>query len=147
MTLVRYNPKRVVSSVDRDFDTVFDSFFKAPVFRSEYNCDFMPRIDIVEEKDSISLQIELPGMKKDEIKVVVEDGALTVSGERKQETRDEDTNYIRVERDHGSFSRSFTLPENIDSERVSAEYKDGLLHITMQKTEKAKPKEIAVEIK
>jgi HSP20 family protein len=147
MTLVRFNPKRAFAGAANDFDSVFNSFFNAPVSSDSCNCDFMPRVDIVEDKDSLFLQFELPGMKKEEIKVVVEDGTLTVSGERKQETKDEGTNYVRTERSYGAFTRSFTLPDNVDNEKISADYKDGLLHVVMQKTEQAKPKEIAVEVK
>jgi len=146
MTLVRYNPNRVLSGISRDFDSMLDSFFRAPVFKSDVCCDFMPNVDIVENKDSISLHMELPGMKKDAIKVMVEDGVLNISGERKQESEEKDRNYIRSERVYGSFSRSFTLPDNIESEKVTADYKDGVLKITLQKSEKAKPKEIAVEV-
>ncbi|UCD94015.1 MAG: Hsp20/alpha crystallin family protein [Candidatus Zixiibacteriota bacterium] len=147
MTLVRYNPNRLMAGVARDFDGLIDSFFKAPVFRSNCDCDFMPRVDIVEDKDNIRLQFELPGMEKDEIKVVVEDGVLTVSGERKQESEEKENSFIRTERVYGSFSRSFTFPEDVDSEKVSADYKNGLLNITLAKTEKARPKEITVNIK
>ena len=147
MTLVRYNPNRLMANVGRDFDGLIDSFFRAPVFKGNCDCDFMPRVDIVEDKDNIRLQFELPGMEKNEIKVLVEDGVLTVSGGRKQESEEKDNNYIRTERVYGSFSRSFTLPENVDSEKVSADYKNGLLSITLAKTEKAKPKEITVNVK
>ncbi|UCD17800.1 MAG: hypothetical protein JSV44_02540, partial [Candidatus Zixiibacteriota bacterium] len=74
MTLIRYNPKGTLSRVSRDFDTFYDSFFKAPVFSAACDCDFTPRVDIVEAADVVNLQMELPGMKKDEIKVLVEDG-------------------------------------------------------------------------
>ncbi len=147
MTLVRYNPNRVLNRMSRDFDSVLDSFFHAPVFKNDACCEFIPRVDIVEDKESIGLHVELPGMKKDDIKVLVEDGVLQISGERKQESEEKDRNYVRSERVYGSFSRSFTLPDNVETDKISAEYKDGVLNVTLRKTEKAKPKEIAVEVK
>ncbi|MBN2227052.1 MAG: Hsp20/alpha crystallin family protein [candidate division Zixibacteria bacterium] len=147
MTLVRYNPNRVLNRISQDFDSVLDSFFRAPVFKNDASCDFMPRVDIVEDKESINLHVELPGMKKDDIKVLVEDGVLRISGERKQESEIKDRNYIRAERIYGSFSRSFTLPDNVEGDNISADYKDGVLNVTLRKLEKAKPKEIAVQVK
>jgi HSP20 family protein len=147
MTLVRYNPDRVLSNVSRDFDTIVDSLFRAPLFKWSADCNFAPRVDIIEDKDSVTLQAEIPGMKKEQIKVMVEDGILTISGERKQEFEKKDKGYLRTERAYGSFSRSFTLPDYVDAEKISADYKDGLLNIALPKTEKAKPKEISVDVK
>jgi HSP20 family protein len=110
-------------------------------------CDFMPRVDIVDEKDTVNVHIELPGMKKDDIKVIVENNVLTISGERKRETEEKDKNYLRTERVYGSFSRSFTLTDEVNTENIKADYKDGILKIKLAKAEKAKPKEISVDVK
>nr|MBN2276293.1 Hsp20/alpha crystallin family protein [candidate division Zixibacteria bacterium] len=147
MTLVRYNPNRLLKNFGGEFDSFFENFFNAPVFKGNTDCDFMPRVDIVENKEAIDLHFELPGMEKDQIKVMVEDGVLTVSGERRQESEEKDKNYIRTERSYGSFSRSFTLSENVDHEHIQAEYKNGILNVSLKKTEKAKPKEISVAVK
>lgn len=147
MTLVRFNPNRVLAQVDRDFDAMSDLFFRAPAFLGCPECDFVPRVDIAEDKDSVAVHVDLPGMEKDQIKVVVQDGILTISGERKEESEKQEKNYIRAERVYGKFSRSFTLPENVDSEKISADYKNGLLSVVLAKTEKSKPKEITVDIK
>jgi len=147
MALIKYNPNRWLNRTTCDFDDIVDSFFKAPVFRNGIDRDFMPRVDIVEDKEKLNLLVELPGMEKDEIKVLVEDGILTISGERKMENEEKDKNYIRTERFYGSFSRSFTLPDNLDSEKISADYKNGILNISLARAEKAKPKEIKVDIK
>jgi HSP20 family protein len=147
MTLVRYNPNRLLANVARDFDGLIDSFFGTSALRSNFDCDFMPRVDIIEDENNVHLNFELPGMEKDQIKVMVEDGVLTVSGERKHESEEKDKNFVRTERAYGAFSRSFTLPDNIDHEKISADYKNGLLNVTLAKTEKARPKEIAVSIK
>ncbi|PKK84550.1 MAG: hypothetical protein CVT49_02960 [candidate division Zixibacteria bacterium HGW-Zixibacteria-1] len=147
MTLVRYNPNRWLNTANRDFDSIFDSIFNTPTLRAEGGCDFMPRVDIIEDKKSIRLEVELPGMEKDQIKVVVEDGVLTISGERKFESEEKDNNYLRSERLYGSFSRSFTLPDNVDSDKISADYKNGVLNVMLTKHEKALPKEIKVDVK
>lgn len=147
MTLVRFNPNRVLANVTRDFDAIVDSFFRAPLFRGSADGSFMPRVDITEDKDSVTLQAELPGMEKDEIRVVVEDGVLIISGEHKQKSEEKDRDFVRTERAYGSFSRSFTLPDYVDAEKISADYKDGLLNIALPKIEKAKAKEINVHVK
>jgi len=147
MTLVRYNPDRAFARCGRDFDSVFDSFFNFPSVRSSNDQAFVPRVDIAEDKENMTVVVEIPGMEKDEVKVFVEDGVLTVSGERKTATENKDSNSIRTELVTGSFSRSFTLPDYLDVEKISADYKNGLLTITLPKTEKAKPKEIIVAVK
>jgi len=147
MTLVRYNPNKRLNRLSNNFDTFFENFFNAPVFKDGVESDFMPKVDIVETKDEVNLHFELAGMEKDQIKVVVEDGVLSVTGERKNESEEKDKNYIRVERSHGNFSRSFTLSENIDQNSIQADYKNGILNVTLKKTEKAKPKEITVDVK
>jgi HSP20 family protein len=147
MTLVRFNPNRALRGFTHDFDSMFNSFFRTPASQSDCDCGFMPRADIVDEKDAVKIDIELPGMTKDDIKVTIENDILTISGERKAESRQEDKNYIRTERAYGSFSRSFTLSDEIDTEKINADYKNGILSLTLTKQEKAKPKEISVEIK
>ncbi|MBP8154901.1 MAG: Hsp20/alpha crystallin family protein, partial [Nitrospira sp.] len=89
---------------------------------------------------------ELPEVKKDDVKVTVEDGVLTIQGERKQEKEDKGTKYHRIERSYGRFVRSFTLPDSVDESKVKAEYVDGVLLLHLPKSEKAKPKQIDVKI-
>jgi HSP20 family protein len=147
MTLVRFNPNRIWGGMPKDIDSVFDSFLRTPVIKSTCDCDFMPRVDIVDDKDSVNINVELPGMKKDDIKVTIDENILTIAGERKHESEQKDRNYIRTERLFGSFSRSFTLPDDINSEKIMADYKDGILAVNLAKVEKPEPKEITVEIK
>jgi len=145
MTIVRYNPNRLVKRINRDFESVFDSFFNFPWHRS-VNGDFVPRIDISEDKDQMMLKAELPGMEKDAIKVVFEDGVLTISGEKSAKVESEDTTHVWSETSTGAFSRSLTLPDYVDAEKIKADYKNGILVLTLPKTEKAKPKEIEVKV-
>lgn len=143
MTLVRYNPNHWLNRMSRDLDGMFGAMAKEPA--SCRNC--MPRVDIIEDSHNLMLEVELPGMDKDEIKVMVEDGVLSISGERKMKNEEKDRNYLRSEIAYGAFSRSFTLSDNVDTENISADYKNGILNITLAKSEKALPKEIKVEVK
>jgi len=148
MTIVRCNPNRVLAEMGRDTDSVFNSFFNFPSLRLSDNWSFVPPVDIVEETDQTKIVAEIPGMEKEDIKIFVENDVLTISGEKKQAfEKREDANCVRCELQAGSFSRSFTLPEHIDSEKITADYKNGLLTIMLPKTEKSKPKEIKVAVK
>ena len=108
--------------------------------------DWIPTVDIAETDAEYQIKAELPEVKKEDVKVSVEDGVLTISGERRQETEEKGKKYHRVERSYGSFVRSFTLPDHVDDARVKAEYKDGVLNLHLPKSEKAKPKAIDVKI-
>jgi HSP20 family protein len=147
MTLVRYNPIRNLTRWNQDIDSMFDSFFGEKNLFARDSGSFMPRVDIVDEKDTVRLEIEMPGMNKEDIKVTVENGVLIISGERTRKSDEKDANYVRCERCYGTFSRSFTLGDDIDSEHISADYKNGILYLTLPKTEKSKPKEIMVAVK
>ena len=105
-----------------------------------------PVVDIEETDKNYMIHAELPGLDKDKVKVSVEDGVLMLSGERNLERKVEGKTFHRVERSHGTFSRSFTLPEDADSEKVNANYKDGLLEIRVAKCEEALPKSIEVRV-
>ncbi|MBI2814011.1 MAG: Hsp20/alpha crystallin family protein [Opitutae bacterium] len=107
--------------------------------------EWSPRVDIVEDEREFLVKAELPEMKREDVKVTVEDGVLTISGERRQEKEEKNRKYHRVEREYGSFVRSFTLPANTSGEKVSADFKDGLLKVHLPKDAKAAPK--AIEIK
>jgi HSP20 family protein len=128
-----------------DVDEFFSDFWRWP-FVSRRDA-FAPATDIEETDKEYMLTFELPGMKKDDIKVSVEDGILTVSGEKKQTKEEKNKNYVRTEIQSGNFSRSFTLPKTVDVNNISADYKNGLLTITLQKTDEARPKQIEVKIK
>lgn len=108
--------------------------------------EWTPLVDIVEDEKEYLIKAELPELKKEDVKVTVQDDVLTLSGERKYEKEEKGKKYHRVERAYGSFERSFTLPDDADGAKVSAEFKDGVLKIHLPKSEKAKPKAIAVKI-
>jgi HSP20 family protein len=107
----------------------------------------VPAVDIYEtDAHEVVLKAELPEMKREDISVTFENGVLTLKGERKFEEETTKENYHRVERRHGTFSRSFTLPNTVDASRISAAYKDGILTIRLPQREEAKPKQIDVNI-
>lgn len=122
-------------------------FYGWPKWDRETDLTWMPRVDVHETDKEVVLDVELPGMEKKDISVEVKDNVLRISGERKQERKTDAKDYSRIERHYGKFERSFGLPETIDQNKVSAEYKNGVLRLTLQKTEKALPKQINVEIK
>ena len=108
--------------------------------------DWVPTVDISETEAEYAIQAELPGVKKDAVKVTVENGVLTIQGERRQEQAESGRKHHRIERSYGRFVRSFTLPDTVDEGKVRAEYADGMLHLHLPKSEKAKPKQIDVKI-
>jgi HSP20 family protein len=129
------------------FDDLFDRFFYGLPPERGADAVWSPRVDIQESDKEVNLDLELPGMKKEDIKVEIKNGMLTISGEHKQEKKYEEGEITRMERRYGKFERSFSLPDTIDEGKVSATYKDGILSLTMQKSEKALPKEVKVEVK
>ena len=108
--------------------------------------EWLPPVDIEENNREYVVKAELPEMKKEEVKLKVEGGTLTISGERKAEKEEKDKKYHRLERSYGTFQRSFTLPEGTSPEKISAEFKDGVLLVHLPKDEKAKPKAIEVTV-
>ena len=108
--------------------------------------EWSPLVDIIEDEKQFLIRAELPGMKKEQVKLTVENDVLTISGERKFEQEDKGTKHHRIERAYGSFVRSFSLPEDSDGGKVTADYKDGMLHVHLPKSEKAKPKAIEIKV-
>ena len=108
--------------------------------------DWAPRVDIAETDKAFEIKAEIPEVNKEDFKVTVHNGVLTIQGERKQETEETGKKFHRVERFYGSFTRSFTLPDNVDETKISASFKDGVLNLQIQKTEEAKPKSIEVKV-
>ena len=126
--------------LDRLFDSTISEFNRGSQLLSVWN----PALDVFEDKDNVIVKAELPGMKKEEIDVSLHDGALSISGERRSEQKFEGAETYRSERFVGRFHRTVTLPSAVNGEKVKAQYKDGILTITLPKTEEAKPKQITV---
>ncbi len=139
--LVRYsNP--LSSLLDEFFNTGYN------LSDREISASTWPRVDIVENENAYHLRADLPGMEKDQIHVEVEDGALTITGEKKEEKSERKRDrFYHYERRYGSFRRSFQLPDNVDSGKIEATYKNGVLELTLKKSEESKPKAIEVKVK
>lgn len=147
MALVRWDPFREL----QDMSERLNHMISRPALRGSGKealtvADWIPTVDISETDAEYLIKAELPEIKKEDVKVTVEDGVLTILGERRQEKEEKGKKYHRVERSYGSFVRSFTLPESVDEGAVKAEYKDGVLNLHLPKTEKVKPKTIDVKV-
>ncbi len=141
MALVRWNPARELAGMEIDrLNRMFSDFYG-----EAFGHNWVPPVDIYETPDhEVVLKAELPDMKREDISVTFENSVLTLTGERKFEDETRTDSYQRMERQYGSFSRSFTLPATIDAARISASYKDGVLTIKLPQREEARPKQIAV---
>ncbi|SRR5579862_8294684 len=136
----------------REFTTLQDRMNR--LFRDSFGEDrdalatttFAPAVDVYEDEHNVTLKIEVPGIDEKDIDVRVENHTLTISGERKFEKEEKEENYRRVERQYGSFTRSFTLPNTVDTENVTANYDKGILNIKLAKKAEAKPKQIKVNV-
>lgn len=147
MTLVRFNPRHQFDFpvVPKRFSDMIDEFFNESLTKTAGNGSFLPGIDIIENDTHFMVNVNLPGMNKEDIKLDLDDRVLTISGERKQETEDKNAKYHLIETRYGSFSRSFTLPENINNESIQAVYENGVLKLSIEKVEKKVSKQIEVK--
>lgn len=147
MAIVRWEPFRDLMTTQREFDRLFKEAFTPFFGEGELSTrTWAPAVDIFENENDIVLKAELAGVDPKDVEVRVEDSTLYLKGERKFEKQVKDENYHRVERSYGSFARSFSLPNSINAEKVKAEYKDGLLMLTLPKREEAKPKTIKINV-
>ena len=152
MSLIRYQfpettdwqPTDRLSTLRDEVNRLFD--FSWPSRDTGLFSGWSPTLDMHDDKDNLVVNVELPGMKKEEIDIALQDGVLTVSGERKLEREHQEGETFRSERYFGKFQRSVTLPVAVDAGKVKASYKDGILSIDLPKAEEAKPKHIAVSV-
>ena len=145
MSITRYDPFRDLRALQDEVNRLFSSsltreFGDEGIARGAW----APTVDIYENKDQIVLEAELPGMNREDFELTVENNVLTLRGERRFEKKDETDNYHRVERAYGTFTRSFTLPQTVSGEGATAEYKNGVLRVTLQKREEVKPRRIEI---
>lgn len=142
--LTRY--RRSASDLSQLLDDFFDGSFFSKWDR-QLGTETWPRVDVLEGDNEYTLRADLPGMEKDDIKVTVENGVLSITGEKKEEKHEKKNDkYAYFERSYGSFSRSFNLPEHVDGQNIDANYRNGVLELKLKKTEPAKPKSIEVKI-
>jgi HSP20 family protein len=129
-----------------DLRDEIDRFFESPLARTSEFLGWTPPFDVYEEKDGYVVKAEIPGMKKEDINVSIENGELVISGERKGETKGDGAEVYRAERYFGKFQRTVSLPATVSTKDVRAEYRDGVLTVTIPKSEEAKPKQIEVKV-
>ncbi len=136
---------RMLNTFSHEMDRWLNEFFNGGTLAVN-ETEWSPRADVRETDDAYQIMVDLPGLEKDDIKVKFEDNVLTISGERKAESTDEGKNYHRIERIYGSFSRSLRFPKDVNAQKVVANYRNGVLEISLPKSEEVKPKEIEVKI-
>lgn len=147
MTLIRYNPFREFDPINAHMNRLMNNFYSRPAKKEYVQADFLPNVDISEDEKNIYLETEIPGVSKDAVNVSIDaEKVLTIKGEKKFEKSEKELLCFRQERNYGSFTRSFQLPENVDSEKVEAKYNDGVLLLTIPKIQPVKPKEMNVTI-
>jgi HSP20 family protein len=147
MTIVRWEPLRELSSLQSEMNRLFNTVFDAPTGGGNGGSTlrrWMPAMDLVESKEHFVLRADLPGLTEDDVKIELEDGTLTISGERKAEHESNEEGFYRVERAFGQFSRSLTLPKGVDPEAVSAHFDRGVLEVRIPKPEERKPRRIEI---
>ncbi len=147
MAIAKWDPFKELTTIQDRINRLFDEnigrvrFPDIELAAGSWN----PAVDIFETRDCVVLKAELPGLEKKDFSIEVKDNLLTLKGERKFEKETNEENYYRMERAYGSFVRSFTLPTTVDKDKVKAKFKDGVLEVTIPKTEATKPKQIAIE--
>ena len=153
MTLVKFNPARDLLNVEREFNRMFNSLgsrfgitHKGDIDEEYDNAVWMPLTDISEDNDNFYLKADLPGIKKEDVKISYTVGTISISGERSQEKETKEKKFHRIERSYGKYYRSFNVPTEIKEDKIKAEFKDGQLTITIPKADEVKPKEIDIKV-
>ena len=157
MAMIRWQPRHMMRPVRE-----WNPFHELDLFGEEFgrllgwpgnggflagaeSASWAPRVDVIEEADRFQVRVDLPGMKKDDIQLTLDGSTLTIHGERKQERETKDRGIYRQERFTGSFSRSLVLPSTVDPQKIEATYNDGVLEVTVPKSDAAKPRQIAIQ--
>jgi len=143
MTLVRFEPMRELENFDNRIQRFFGEFPNS----FDFGLSFNPKVDLFEDDKNIYVEAEIPGVKKDDIKLSFEDNTLTVKGEKKSETNEKEKNLFRSERIYGSFVRSFSIPGQINIDNIDAKFEDGILKIVMEKANLKPISERMIQIK
>lgn len=146
MAILRWRPSFDIPNIQREVNRIFDDFYGRSTEEGEkYSRPWVPDVDIVELENEILLTAELPGVKKEDIKISVHDGELVLSGKKDAPATEKSDCYHCSERYYGAFERKFTLSSAIDSAKIKAEFKDGVLKMFLPKAEEAKPKQIEIK--
>jgi HSP20 family protein len=145
MALMRYEPLNLLNQLQREVNRLFETSRFGDEETGHMLADWMPAVDIKEEPTQFVIHADLPGVDIKDIEVTLENGVLTLKGQRASEKKEETEQYRRVERVRGTFLRRFSLPEAVDAEKVAAKCKDGVLEVIVPKREAAQPRRIAIE--
>ena len=147
MALIRWEPVRELSSIQSEMNRLFNNFFDTPTSSDAGQLRrWIPPMDLVENGEDYMLRADLPGVSESDVNIELDDGVLTISGERKAEHDELRAGYYRVERAFGRFSRSLTLPTGVDPEAVKAQFADGVLEVRIPKPEQHKPRKVAIAV-
>lgn len=146
MTIARFTPFSDVAVLQNRLNSIFSDFTRGNETEGLSAGSFVPAVDVYEDAQKLALRLEVPGIDPANVDVRVENNTLTVKGERKFSSEEKEENYHRIERRYGSFVRSFTLPQTVDTEHVRASAEHGVLTIELPKKAEAKPKQIKVEV-
>lgn len=148
MSLVKWDPFVELEDVSKHLNRIFGRFpSRAEPSRELLTmADWTPSVDISETDTAYVIKGEIPGVNKEDVRINIEAGMITIRGERKQEKEEKDKKFHRIERSYGSFMRSFRLPDNVDETAVRAEFKDGMINVTLPKSAKSKARSINVSI-
>jgi len=148
VAIVRWEPLRELSSLQNEVNRLFNTVFDAPAGQTGGGVArrWMPAMDLLETPEHFVLRADLPGMSESDVSIEVEDGTLTVSGERKADHEERQEGYVRVERAFGAFSRSLSLPQGVDADAVTASFDKGVLEVRIPKPEQRKPRKISIGV-
>lgn len=142
----KYKPLGDLFDLKREMDSLFNSRFPSSFFDSYFSDDtWAPLIDIVEDKECFSVTVELPGLKKEDIDISIDDSTLIISGKRESKKEEKEKTYHRIERSYGSFYRAISLPRDIDENKIKAAFNDGVLEVSLPKSDKSKKKQIEIK--
>lgn len=144
MTVIKYEPLRELETLSNRIQKYFEDF---PSLGNDFQYSFNPKIDISEDEKYLFVDAEIPGIKKENLKLTLQDNILTLKGEKKIEEEKKEKNYYRNERCYGSFTRSFTLPVEVNPEKIDAKFEDGTLRITMEKMQQTASNVKEIELK
>lgn len=148
MSLVKWDPFRELEDISSRLNRIFGRTTTRPEPDREMlaTADWTPSVDISETDTAYLVKGEIPGVKKEDVRVTIQDSMLTIQGERKQEKEEKGKKFHRIERSYGSFVRSFRVPDDVDENKVKAEFKDGMINVTLPKSAKAKAKAVEVSV-
>lgn len=144
MSIIKYDPFRELRSLQDEMNRLFMTNYSRGSEEGFTSGAWSPKVDIFENKENLVIEAELPGMKREDVDVSIENNVLTLHGERKFEKKDEGDNYHRVERSYGAFTRSFTLPQTVTAEGATADFKNGVLRVQLLKREETKARKIEI---